>query len=101
MPPLLFKLLSMPFVKLAHSIFPTHIAYGLIAGAYFFYVGCEFFALPLSCFRQTDFCYAADDTMHYALHHTKLPQVRIFTLVATIFSFSFADCFVDYSTSAT
>jgi 4-hydroxysphinganine ceramide fatty acyl 2-hydroxylase len=38
MPPLLFAALSLPFVKLAHSIFPPHIANGVISGSYTFYV---------------------------------------------------------------
>lgn len=56
MPPLLFTALSFPFTRLAYSIFPTYVANGIISGAFFFYVGY--------------------DTMHYALHHTKLPEVR-------------------------
>ena len=52
MPPLLFVLLSAPFLKLAHTIFPTHIAYGVIAGAYFFYVGCSSTFLLLPCRRD-------------------------------------------------
>lgn len=55
MPPLMFTALSTPFVKLAHALFAPFIANGLIAGAFAMYV--------------------AYDTMHYALHHTKLPEV--------------------------
>lgn len=54
MPPLLFFSLSTPFVFLAHSLFPAHAANGIIAGAFTFYL--------------------IYDMMHYALHHTKLPQ---------------------------
>jgi 4-hydroxysphinganine ceramide fatty acyl 2-hydroxylase len=56
MPPLLFTALQAPFTKLAHSIFPNWMANGIIAGAFTFYV--------------------LYDVMHYALHHTKLPEVR-------------------------
>lgn len=54
MPPTLFAALSFPFLKLAHALFPTNIANGIIAGSYTMYI-----------------CY---DLMHYALHHTKMPQ---------------------------
>lgn len=54
MPPLLFFVLETPFTKLAHVIFPTAVANGIIAGAFTFYIGY--------------------DCMHYALHHTRLPQ---------------------------
>ncbi|GAA5970113.1 hypothetical protein JCM8115_001245 [Rhodotorula mucilaginosa] len=54
MPPLLFTALQAPFTKLAHSIFPNWMANGIIAGAFTFYV--------------------LYDVMHYALHHTKLPE---------------------------
>ena len=53
MPPLLFTVLSLPFTRLAYSLFPAAVANGIISGAFFMYVGY--------------------DTMHYALHHTKLP----------------------------
>lgn len=54
MPPLLFFVLSFPFTRLAYAIFPTAAtANGLISGAFAMYV--------------------VYDTMHYALHHTKLP----------------------------
>jgi len=54
MPPTLFFALETPFTKLAHSIFPAQIANGIIAGAFTFYI--------------------LYDCMHYALHHTRLPQ---------------------------
>ncbi|EPQ30970.1 uncharacterized protein PFL1_01159 [Pseudozyma flocculosa PF-1] len=54
MPPLLFFVLSYPFTQLAHTLFPNRIANGLISGAFSMYV--------------------VYDCMHYALHHTKLPQ---------------------------
>ena len=38
MPPLLFFVLETPFTKLAHTIFPTAVANGIIAGAFTFYV---------------------------------------------------------------
>ncbi|KAK9895356.1 fatty acid-2 hydroxylase [Cystobasidium minutum MCA 4210] len=54
MPPILFAALSGPFLKLAHAVFPAPYANGVIAGSYAMYI-----------------CY---DCMHYALHHTKMPQ---------------------------
>ncbi|KAG8905496.1 fatty acid alpha-hydroxylase [Tulasnella sp. 403] len=54
MPPALFFSLSYPFTQLAHLLFPRPIANGIISGAFTFYV--------------------LYDCMHYALHHTKLPQ---------------------------
>lgn len=53
MPPVLFAVLSFPMLLLAHAVFPTAVANGVIAGSYSMYV--------------------VYDTMHYALHHTKLP----------------------------
>ncbi|KAJ7207091.1 oxidoreductase [Mycena pura] len=53
MPPVLFITLQAPFTWLAHKIFPTAIANGIIAGAFAFYI--------------------LYDLMHYALHHTQLP----------------------------
>ncbi|KAF7972148.1 hypothetical protein HWV62_11125 [Athelia sp. TMB] len=53
MPPTLFAVLQAPFTKLAHTIFPTAVANGIISGAFAFYI--------------------LYDCMHYALHHTKLP----------------------------
>lgn len=53
MPPLLFAVLSFPFTRLAHALFPTAVANGIISGAFTMYIGY--------------------DMMHYALHHTKLP----------------------------
>ena len=38
MPPALFTMLQAPFTKLAHTIFPTAIANGIISGAFAF---CE------------------------------------------------------------
>ncbi|KAM0748640.1 fatty acid-2 hydroxylase [Meredithblackwellia eburnea MCA 4105] len=52
MPPLLFTVLETPFTQLAHTIFPGWMANGIISGAFFFYVGY--------------------DTIHYALHHSRL-----------------------------
>lgn len=54
MPPTLFFMLETPFTKLAHVIFPKAVANGIIAGAFTFY--------------------QLYDLMHYALHHTRLPQ---------------------------
>ncbi|KAF8345367.1 oxidoreductase [Amanita rubescens] len=53
MPPLLFGALQAPFTWLAHVLFPTAVANGIIAGSFAFYI--------------------LYDCMHYALHHTKLP----------------------------
>jgi 4-hydroxysphinganine ceramide fatty acyl 2-hydroxylase len=53
MPPLLFFVLQAPFTKLAHILFPKAVANGIISGAFAMYV--------------------VYDTMHYALHHSKLP----------------------------
>ncbi|SAM84347.1 probable SCS7-required for hydroxylation of ceramide [Ustilago bromivora] len=54
MPPLLFFLLSYPFTQLAHALFPKAVANGIISGSFSMYV--------------------VYDCMHYAMHHTKLPQ---------------------------
>ncbi|KAI9635732.1 uncharacterized protein MKK02DRAFT_44432 [Dioszegia hungarica] len=54
MPPTLFFGLQAPFTKLAHLLFPKAVANGIIAGAFTFYM--------------------LYDCMHYALHHTRLPQ---------------------------
>ncbi|KAF9493093.1 fatty acid-2 hydroxylase [Pleurotus eryngii] len=54
MPPTLFAALQFPFTQLAYKLFPVAVANGIIAGAFTFYV--------------------LYDCMHYALHHTKLPQ---------------------------
>lgn len=54
MPPVMFAALSTPMVFLAHAVFPAAIANGIIAGSFSMYV--------------------VYDTMHYALHHTKLPS---------------------------
>ncbi|GAA6007727.1 fatty acid alpha-hydroxylase [Rhodotorula paludigena] len=54
MPPTLFVALQAPFTKLAHVLFPNWMANGIIAGSFTFYV--------------------LYDVMHYALHHTKLPE---------------------------
>ncbi|KAJ1024426.1 hypothetical protein NDA18_004593 [Ustilago nuda] len=54
MPPLLFFVLSYPFTQLAHALFPKAVANGIISGSFSMYV--------------------VYDCMHYALHHTKLPQ---------------------------
>ncbi|KAK7046644.1 ceramide very long chain fatty acid hydroxylase [Favolaschia claudopus] len=53
MPPVLFGALQAPFTALAHKIFPTAVANGIISGAFAFYI--------------------LYDCMHYALHHTQLP----------------------------
>ncbi|KAF7289910.1 Ceramide very long chain fatty acid hydroxylase [Mycena indigotica] len=53
MPPILFYSLQAPFTHLAHRIFPTAVANGIISGAFAFYI--------------------LYDCMHYALHHTNLP----------------------------
>lgn len=54
MPPLLFFVLQTPFTRLGHLIFPAPIANGIISGSFAFYI--------------------MYDCMHYALHHSKLPQ---------------------------
>ena len=54
MPPTLFIMLETPFTNLAHAIFPKAVANGIISGAFAFYI--------------------LYDCMHYALHHTRLPQ---------------------------
>jgi len=54
MPPTLFLVLETPFTNLAHVIFPKAMANGIISGAFTFYI--------------------LYDMMHYALHHTRLPQ---------------------------
>lgn len=54
MPPILFAILSFPMLLLAHAVFPPAIANGVISGSYSMYV--------------------VYDTMHYALHHSKLPE---------------------------
>lgn len=51
MPPLLFVTLSTPFVKLAHALFPSAIAHGIVSGSFTAYV-----------------CY---DVLHWALHHSR------------------------------
>ncbi|WFD08209.1 4-hydroxysphinganine ceramide fatty acyl 2-hydroxylase [Malassezia vespertilionis] len=53
MPPILFAALSFPMLYLAHTVFPKAVANSVIAGSYSMYV--------------------VYDTMHYAMHHTKLP----------------------------
>lgn len=53
MPPVLFSILQYPFTSLAHKLFPTPMANGVIAGSFTFYI--------------------LYDCMHYALHHTRLP----------------------------
>ncbi|KIK02814.1 hypothetical protein K443DRAFT_677278 [Laccaria amethystina LaAM-08-1] len=54
MPPTLFTALQFPFTQLAYVIFPVSVSNGIISGAFTFYV--------------------LYDCMHYALHHTRLPQ---------------------------
>jgi len=54
MPPTLFGALQFPFTRLAYALFPPWMANGIIAGAFAFYM--------------------LYDCMHYALHHTKMPQ---------------------------
>ncbi|KAI0714227.1 oxidoreductase [Fomitopsis betulina] len=54
MPPVLFTILQAPMTQLAHALFPPAVANGIISGAFFFYV--------------------LYDCMHYALHHSKLPE---------------------------
>lgn len=54
MPPILFAALSFPFLQLAHALFPTNLANGIIAGSYSMYI--------------------VYDMMHYAMHHTKMPK---------------------------
>ncbi|KAJ7484762.1 oxidoreductase [Mycena latifolia] len=53
MPPVLFISLQAPFTRLAHVLFPTAVANGIISGAFAFYI--------------------LYDLTHYALHHTQLP----------------------------
>ena len=66
MPPILFFALSYPFTRLAHAIFPTHVADGVISGSFAFYVR------PRDATSLTQ--QVLYDCGHYALHHTKLPQ---------------------------
>lgn len=54
MPPVLFAVLSFPMLLLAHAVLPPAVANGVISGSYSMYV--------------------VYDTMHYALHHTQLPE---------------------------
>jgi 4-hydroxysphinganine ceramide fatty acyl 2-hydroxylase len=54
MPPPLFFILQLPFTQLAYVIFPVAVANGIISGSFTFYI--------------------LYDCMHYALHHSKLPQ---------------------------
>ncbi|OBZ78072.1 putative acyl-CoA synthetase YngI [Grifola frondosa] len=54
MPPALFAMLSFPMTRLAHFLFPAAVANSVISGAYVFYV--------------------LYDCMHYALHHSRLPE---------------------------
>jgi len=54
MPPALFFILQLPFTRLAYIIFPIAVANGVISGAFAFYI--------------------LYDCMHYALHHTRLPN---------------------------
>ncbi|TDL24600.1 fatty acid-2 hydroxylase [Rickenella mellea] len=54
MPPALFSALAFPMTRLAYALFPTPMANGIISGSFAFYV--------------------IYDCMHYALHHTQLPQ---------------------------
>ncbi|KAF8999105.1 fatty acid-2 hydroxylase [Cyathus striatus] len=54
MPPVLFALLEFPFTQLAYALFPVAVANGIISGAFAFYI--------------------LYDCMHYALHHSRLPQ---------------------------
>jgi 4-hydroxysphinganine ceramide fatty acyl 2-hydroxylase len=69
MPPPLFFFLSFPMTRLGYLLFPVSIANGIIAGAFTF---CELISLIiLSYLPWIDVLY---DCMHYALHHTKLPQ---------------------------
>lgn len=64
MPPILFATLQHPFTTLGYAIFPRWCANGIISGAFAFYV--------------------IYDTMHYALHHSKLPtylkKMKVFHL---------------------
>ena len=72
MPPPLFAFLSFPFTQLAHVLFPGAPANGIIAGAFVF---CELYSVLVLLHGgdrlSTDVIY---DCMHYALHHTKLPE---------------------------
>jgi 4-hydroxysphinganine ceramide fatty acyl 2-hydroxylase len=54
MPPVMFATLSFPMLFVAHAVFPAAMANSVIAGSYTMYVGY--------------------DTIHYALHHTRLPS---------------------------
>jgi len=69
MPPLLFAALSYPFMRLAHSLFPTSWANCIIAGS-FTYCECSLDPIVPFSHQPTDVFY---DCTHYALHHTKLP----------------------------
>lgn len=47
MPPILFAALSFPFTQLAHKVFPTAYANGIIAGAFAFCTSCTFKPKPV------------------------------------------------------
>lgn len=69
MPPVLFAVLSYPFTRLAHFVFPTSWANCIIAGS-FTYCECPLNPVEPFVHQYTDVFY---DCTHYALHHTKLP----------------------------
>jgi len=69
MPPILFGVLSYPFTRLGHFLFPASWANCIIAGA-FTYCGYLLNTVLLFTHQYTDVFY---DCTHYALHHTKLP----------------------------
>ena len=79
MPPLLFFVLSYPFTQLAHVLFPRAVANGIISGSFSMckspprsiHPGLHSSSSDLYPSSCIDVVY---DCMHYALHHTKLPQ---------------------------
>jgi 4-hydroxysphinganine ceramide fatty acyl 2-hydroxylase len=74
MPPLLFFALSYPFTNLAHAVFPTAMANGVISGAFVFCKLLPFTLVAATVFWPTAFPDILYDCMHYALHHSRLPQ---------------------------
>ena len=65
MPPALFIMLSYPFTQLAHAIFPTAVANGIITGAYTFCTctSPQTLTVPFLIQSAVDILY---DCMHYA-----------------------------------
>ena len=64
MPPLLFVVLSTPMTKLAHMIFPTAMANGVIAGSFTFCKRAHL--LMMKSFLIVSNADVLYDVMHYA-----------------------------------